>query len=168
MDTSLKVLSASACVTIMSITVSYASAAPASASAKPGTQRGNVYYTNVGGRKSALSRAKQAQHDSSARPVAARRAALEQTSEGREVLRRGRQMLGEVLIGSDILGLASLRLKKGLTQTELASLSGVAQPHISRLESGRVTPDLATLQKLAPCLDASIEQLASLFAPPTA
>lgn len=40
------------------------------------------------------------------------------------------------------------REKKGLTQRDLARLSGVRQPAIARLESMKVTPQIDTLFKL--------------------
>jgi transcriptional regulator with XRE-family HTH domain len=49
-----------------------------------------------------------------------------------------------------------LRLKKGLSQRQLAELVGTHQPSISRLEAGRIG-SLSFLQKVASALDASIE-----------
>lgn len=49
-----------------------------------------------------------------------------------------------------------LRLKKGLSQRQLAELVGTHQPSISRLEAGRIG-SLSFLQKVASALDVSIE-----------
>ena len=49
-----------------------------------------------------------------------------------------------------------LRLKKGLSQRQLAELVGTHQPSISRLEAGRIG-SLSFLQKVASALDASVE-----------
>jgi len=49
-----------------------------------------------------------------------------------------------------------LRLKKGLSQRQLAERVGTHQPSISRLEAGRIG-SLSFLQKVASALDASIE-----------
>lgn len=45
--------------------------------------------------------------------------------------------------------LIAYRQAHGLTQRELARLAGVPQPVIARLESGRHTPALRTLERLA-------------------
>lgn len=45
--------------------------------------------------------------------------------------------------------LASLRATTGLSQRDLARLAGMSQPAIARLEAGRATPTLATLERLA-------------------
>ena len=44
---------------------------------------------------------------------------------------------------------AALRATTGLSQRDLARLAGMAQPAIARLEAGRATPTLATLERLA-------------------
>ena len=49
-----------------------------------------------------------------------------------------------------------LRLKRGLSQRQLAELVGTHQPSISRLEAGRIG-SLAFLHKVASALDASVE-----------
>jgi DNA-binding XRE family transcriptional regulator len=41
------------------------------------------------------------------------------------------------------------RVKHQLTQTELARILGMRQPHIARLEAGEHEPSLATLSRLA-------------------
>ncbi len=47
-----------------------------------------------------------------------------------------------------IKDLIELREKKGLSQRDLAALSGIKQPAIARLESGRSVPSVYTLCKL--------------------
>jgi len=42
-----------------------------------------------------------------------------------------------------------MRLRAGLSQRQLADLSGIAQPNISAYESGRLTPSPATLARIA-------------------
>lgn len=44
--------------------------------------------------------------------------------------------------------LTSARRRAGLTQRELASRAGVPQPAIARIERGRVSPSVATLDRL--------------------
>ena len=42
-----------------------------------------------------------------------------------------------------------MRLRAGLSQRQLADLTGIAQPNISAYESGRLTPSPATLARVA-------------------
>ena len=49
------------------------------------------------------------------------------------------------------------RLRKSLTQAELARKIGTRQSAISRLESGRANPSLAFLGKVARALDVGLE-----------
>jgi DNA-binding XRE family transcriptional regulator len=47
---------------------------------------------------------------------------------------------------------ACLRIQHGLTQQQLADLVGTKQPSIARLESGKGTPSLSFLQRVAEAL----------------
>jgi ribosome-binding protein aMBF1 (putative translation factor) len=53
--------------------------------------------------------------------------------------------------------LAKLRERRGLSQTELAKLTGMKQPQIARLESGAHSPAFPTLQKLLGVLGGKLE-----------
>lgn len=55
--------------------------------------------------------------------------------------------------------LAVYRRKKGLTQEQLADLSGVTARTIQRIEKGAVVPHIQTLKMLAGCLDITTELL---------
>lgn len=55
--------------------------------------------------------------------------------------------------------LALYRRKKGLTQEQLAELSGVTARTIQRIEKGDVVPHTQTLKMLAGCLDIDAELL---------
>ena len=52
--------------------------------------------------------------------------------------------------------LVRIRLKKKISQNDLADKTGIKQAHISRLESGRANPSLTTLFKIAKALDANL------------
>jgi len=52
--------------------------------------------------------------------------------------------------------LIDVRLGKGLSQNELAKLSGLSQPVIARVESGRGNPSLRTLLTIAKTLDVNL------------
>ena len=53
--------------------------------------------------------------------------------------------------------LARLRIQRGLSQEQLAEKVGTKQPSIARLESGRSTPNLDFLRRVAAALDAQVE-----------
>jgi transcriptional regulator with XRE-family HTH domain len=55
------------------------------------------------------------------------------------------------------LNLKRLRLERGLTQSQLAQLSGIAQPNLAAMEQSKRQPTLATLQRLASVLEAKVE-----------
>lgn len=50
------------------------------------------------------------------------------------------------MLGSDLIREA--RRRRGLTQQELADRAGTTQSAVARWESGRTSPDLATVQRL--------------------
>ena len=52
--------------------------------------------------------------------------------------------------------IAHLREDKGLSQRDLARITGVKQPQIARIESGDYLPTLETLWKLADALKAKV------------
>lgn len=41
-----------------------------------------------------------------------------------------------------------MRLERGITQTELAKVAGTSQPAIARLEAGRLSPSLDTVERI--------------------
>ena len=98
---------------------------------------------------------------SQARPVSARRQALQaQPDGGRAELAAARRTLGGVLQAHALAPLAALRHRAGLSQMEAAEATGIKQPHISRLENGQVPqPDLNTLRALANAYGCGFEAL---------
>jgi transcriptional regulator with XRE-family HTH domain len=56
------------------------------------------------------------------------------------------------LVGENVL---QVRIKKGLTQEQLADLSGFSQQYISGLEQGKRNPTIVTLYELAQALRVS-------------
>jgi DNA-binding XRE family transcriptional regulator len=52
---------------------------------------------------------------------------------------------------------ARLRIMRGLTQEQLASMVGTRQPNIARLESGRTTPSLPFLRRVVEALGGELE-----------
>ena len=63
--------------------------------------------------------------------------------------------------------LRSLRRAAGLTGPALAARTGISQPKISKLETGRVVPSVEDVQALAEALEASDDVTASLVAQAT-
>ena len=57
------------------------------------------------------------------------------------------------------MNLKSIRIRKELTQSELASKCGVTQQAVSQYESGYREPDLETLKKLASALGCTVDEL---------
>ena len=64
------------------------------------------------------------------------------------------------LVGAN---LKRVRLEKGLTQEELANLSGFTQQYLSTVESGRANPAIVTIYEIAMALGVSH---VDLVAPP--
>lgn len=67
---------------------------------------------------------------------------------------RGREWVASTYGNGD---LASLRLAAGLSQSELAGLCDIVQPHVSRYESGRHEPLVLTAGRMARALGVSLE-----------
>jgi transcriptional regulator with XRE-family HTH domain len=59
--------------------------------------------------------------------------------------------------------LKSIRLEKGFTQMDLASLIGVNPQNISAIERGEVTPSIYWIYNLSKCLDISFKHFLSEF-----
>ncbi len=55
--------------------------------------------------------------------------------------------------------IAKLRKERGWSQVELATLAGVHQAHITRMERGRTKPRMKTLTKLAEVFRVPLEEL---------
>lgn len=55
------------------------------------------------------------------------------------------------------LRIAEIRQKRGMTQRELAEVSGLLQPHIARIEQGRYSVGLDTLSIIASALKITID-----------
>lgn len=51
----------------------------------------------------------------------------------------------------------ALRKAKGLSQEDVANMTGIARPNIARTESGRNVPTIEVLTKLALALDMELE-----------
>ena len=52
-----------------------------------------------------------------------------------------------------------LRKERGMSQTELAEKAGLVQPHIVRIEQGRYSVGLDTLQAIAKALGCTVDMV---------
>lgn len=92
-------------------------------------------------------------------------AELEQSPEAAESIAKGRQWVAKNFYNDQSPSIAQLRLQKGWSQAELAKRTDTSQPHIARLELGRVDPQVSTLKKLAKALDVSIATVVQAISP---
>jgi len=99
------------------------------------------------------------------RPSSRRRDALLQSGKGQALHAQAQRDVAAALEAHQIAPLVAWRLRKGMSQKQLCERAGLPQPHVSRLENGKVPcPDLATLKSLALALDATLDEVAALFA----
>jgi transcriptional regulator with XRE-family HTH domain len=56
-----------------------------------------------------------------------------------------------------------IRMKRGLTQQDVAERAGIAQTHVSDIELGFKLPNLLTVVRLAVALECMVVQLASVL-----
>lgn len=105
----------------------------------------------------------------SERPGAARRLAIGNSPEGRASIRSARVVLGEALSHDGLAPLAALRLRAGLSQAQVAAMTGIQQPMLSRIENGHVT-DLqrSTMRSLADAFGVSLDELDAALTATTA
>lgn len=77
-----------------------------------------------------------------------------------EALTSGKTRKPDPAIGKRIgQRLKFLREQRGLTQAQLAEMSGLKRPNISRLEAGNHVPGIALIERLAACLQVPIFDL---------
>lgn len=79
-------------------------------------------------------------------------------------LQRARARLAG-LSGADDGGIRAIRLRAGLSQTELARVIGTSQPHIARIEGGTAEPTLDTCRRLASALGVDLNAIGRAFEP---
>lgn len=84
---------------------------------------------------------------------------LEENEElGRE-LKKARAWVGSELFGTSQDSIKSIRLAKGLSQTQLATALKTSQSHIARIESGHVDIAFSTFDKLCEVLEVEPNKL---------
>jgi DNA-binding XRE family transcriptional regulator len=83
---------------------------------------------------------------------------LERDPQRHVALKGARQRLAGKL-EPKVGGLAALRLRRGLSQKQLADAIGTSQPHIARIEKGRDNVLLATANQLARALGVTLDEV---------
>ena len=83
---------------------------------------------------------------------------LERDPQRYVALKGARQRLARKL-EPKVGGLAALRLRRGLSQKQLADAIGTSQPHIARIEKGRDNVLLATANQLARALGVTLNEV---------
>lgn len=73
--------------------------------------------------------------------------------------------MSEITPAGELFGerLREIRKKRGVTQVELADLTGLPQSHVSAMERGAILPNLLTLLRLAKALGCKTSELVSTF-----
>lgn len=89
--------------------------------------------------------------------VAAQRESVD--PEYRARMAAARAQLGRELFEGRETTLAGLRLRRGLSQHQLAAALGTSQPHIAKIEAGKTRIYLATAAKLAEALGVALEEV---------
>lgn len=59
--------------------------------------------------------------------------------------------------------LAALRLKRGISQSQLAQMIGTSQPHIAKIEAGNLNLYWATAVRIADALAISMDELREII-----
>lgn len=77
-------------------------------------------------------------------------------------IRKARGWIAENFVETN--SLAALRLKKGLSQKELADRVQSSQSHLANIELGKCDPGTQTILKIAKALDVPAERIFSLVA----
>jgi DNA-binding XRE family transcriptional regulator len=86
-------------------------------------------------------------------------AEFERDPASKEELQRGRQWLAKSVLGEQPQSLRVLRLRKGMSQAQLAEAIGTQQPHIARIERGQADVRLETCRRIAQVLGVDLNTL---------
>jgi DNA-binding XRE family transcriptional regulator len=77
----------------------------------------------------------------------------------REELRSARRWVADEVLAGKPVTLRTLRLRKGLSQAQLAEAIGTQQPHVVRIERGQADPQLNTCRRIAHALGIDLNTL---------
>jgi DNA-binding XRE family transcriptional regulator len=78
---------------------------------------------------------------------------------GHEELLDARRWIADTVLAGKSVSLRTLRLRKGMSQAQLAAAIGTQQPHVVRIERGQADPQLDTCRRLARALGVDLNTL---------
>jgi ribosome-binding protein aMBF1 (putative translation factor) len=90
-------------------------------------------------------------------------ARLDSSEEHRSGMAEARNWMAEKVLGDEGDTIRTLRLKKGLSQTQFAGLLGTTQAQVARLEKGNTDPQRSTCKKLREVLEISADKLEEIM-----
>jgi DNA-binding XRE family transcriptional regulator len=76
-----------------------------------------------------------------------------------EELLDARRWIADTVLAGKSVSLRTLRLRKGMSQAQLAAAIGTQQPHVVRIERGQADPQLDTCRRLAHALGVDLNTL---------
>ena len=76
-----------------------------------------------------------------------------------EELLEGRRWIADTVLAGQPVTMRTLRLRRGLSQTQLAEAIGTQQPHIARIERGQADLRLDTCRRIASALGIDLNTL---------
>ena len=77
----------------------------------------------------------------------------------REELLDARRWIADTVLAGKPVTLRTLRLRKGLSQAQLAAAIGTKQPHVARIERGQADPQLDTCRRITRALGIDLNTL---------
>lgn len=77
----------------------------------------------------------------------------------REELLDARRWIADTVLAGKPVTMRTLRLRKGLSQAQLAEAIGTQQPHVARIERAQADPQLDTCRRIAHALGVDLNTL---------
>lgn len=77
----------------------------------------------------------------------------------REELLDARRWVADTVLAGKPVTMRTLRLRRGLSQAQLAEAIGTQQPHVARIERGQADPQLDTCRRIAHALGVDLNML---------
>lgn len=90
-------------------------------------------------------------------------ARLDSSEEHRSGMAEARNWMADKILADEGDTIRTLRLKKGLSQTQFAGLLGTTQAQVARLEKGNTDPQRSTCKKLREVLEISADKLEEIM-----
>jgi len=86
-------------------------------------------------------------------------AELESSPTMREELLDARRWVADTVLAGKPVTMRTLRLRRGLSQAQLAEAIGTQQPHVARIENGQADMRLETCRRIAQVLGVDLNTL---------